>query len=162
MKTILVGVGEYGASKTPGEVIKTMALGSCVAVILLHPATRSVGMVHVALPDSKISPDRARERPGYFADTGIPSLLAAMARLGCGNSSKGFVVKLAGGAKVMDPKGTFNIGKRNILAIKKILWTRGMGAVAEDVGGSISRTVAVEVDSGKVMLSSAARGNWVL
>ena len=62
----------------------------------------------------------------------------------------------------MDPKGTFNIGKRNILAIKKILWTRGMGAVAEDVGGSISRTVAVEVDSGKVMLSSAARGNWVL
>lgn len=157
---VMVGVGDYGVSKTKGDAVKTMALGSCVAVVLLHPGTRSVGMVHVALPDSNINPDRARERPGYFADTGIPALLSAMVKLGCDKNGKKFIVKLAGGARVMDPKGTFNIGKRNILSVKKILWKYGMGAVAEDVGGNVSRTVTVQVDTGKVILSSAGRGDW--
>ena len=160
MSTIMVGVGGLGASNTPGDVVKTMALGSCVAVLLLHPPTRTVGMVHVALPDSSISPDRAAERPGYFADTGIPALFKMMADLGCRNDARQFVVKLAGGAKVMDTGGTFNIGKRNVLAIKKILWKHRMGPVAEDIGGSISRTVALEVNTGRVTLSSAGRGSW--
>ncbi|MDY7001637.1 MAG: chemotaxis protein CheD [Thermodesulfobacteriota bacterium] len=160
MKSIVLGVGDFGVSKTPDEVIKTFALGSCVAVMLLHPRTKSVGMVHVALPDSKINLERARERPGYFADTGIPALVEAMAKVGASGNGRDFIVKLAGGAKVMDAGNTFNIGKRNVLAIKKILWKKGMGAVAEDVGGTISRTVAVSVDTGKILLSSAARGEW--
>ena len=60
----------------------------------------------------------------------------------------------------MDPNNTFSIGKRNILAIKKILWKFGMGAVAEDVGGGISRTVSVDVDGGRVTISSPARESW--
>ena len=160
MPVIMIGVGEYGASNTPGDSVKTMALGSCVAVMLLHRRTKSVGLVHVALPESKISQERAKERPGYFADTGIPALLKKMINLGCGKTGREYIVKLAGGAQVMDPKGTFNIGKRNVLAVKKILWRYGMGAVAEDVGGSVSRTVTVDVNTGRVILSSAGLENW--
>ncbi|MBU2546830.1 MAG: chemotaxis protein CheD [Proteobacteria bacterium] len=160
MSLNIIGIGEFGASNTVGTTIKTLALGSCVAVILLHPPTRSVGMVHVALPDSSISPERAQERPGYFADTGIPALLRSMTQLGCNHNGKEYIVKLAGGAKVMDPNNTFNIGKRNALAIKKILWKYGLGAVAEDLGGHFSRTVAVHVDTGRVVLSSSGRPDW--
>lgn len=162
MSRILIGVGEFAAANQTGDFLKTMALGSCVATILLDPKTRTVGMCHVALPDSSISSDRARQRPGYFADTGIPGLLGAMAALGCNPRGKGFIVKLAGGAKVMDPNNTFNIGHRNVLAIKKVLWKHGMGAVAEDVEGSISRTVEVHVDSGRTIISSAGRPSWEL
>ena len=35
----------------------------------------------------------------------------------------------------MDPNNTFNIEKRNVPAIKKILRGHGMGAVAEDNDG---------------------------
>jgi chemotaxis protein CheD len=119
-------------------------------------------MVHVALPESSINPEKAVERPGYFADTGIPALFRAMAHLGCKPNGRDYIVKLAGGAKVMDPNNTFNIGKRNILAVKKILWQHRMGAVKEDVGGAISRTVTVHVDTGKVILSSSGRGQWPL
>ncbi len=160
MKTIMIGVGEYGAGNSSGEIVKTMALGSCVAVVLLHPPTKSVGMVHVALPESKTNHERSRERPGYFADTGVPALLKTMTKLSGETNTKGFIVKLTGGAKVMDPNNLFNIGDRNVQAIKKILWKFGMGPVAEDTGGQISRTVAVHVDTGKIVISSPGRKDW--
>lgn len=159
MGNLILGVGDYGAINKQGDVIKTFALGSCVAVILLDPKTKTIGMAHVALPDSKISPERVKERPGYFADTGIPVLIERMKSLGVGKA-RGLIVKLAGGACVMDPNSTFNIGKRNILAIRKCLWKYGMGAVAEDVGGNISRTVSVSVDTGKVVIASLGKDNW--
>lgn len=160
MKNIMIGVGEFGASNTTGEVVKTMALGSCVSVLLLHPPTRTVGMVHVALPESKVNPQRAQERPGYFADTGIPALLQLMGKISGNSGGKGYIVKLAGGAKVMDPNNLFNIGDRNVLAVKKTLWQFGMGPVSEDTGGQISRTVAVFVDTGKIIISSPGRKDW--
>jgi len=83
MSNLILGVGEFGASKNPSDIVKTFALGSCVAVVLMCPRTRTVGMVHVALPESKINPEKVKTRPGYFADTGIPALLQKMATMGC-------------------------------------------------------------------------------
>lgn len=162
MGQVILGVGDFGASKTCGDEVITFALGSCVSVILLDPGIRTVGMVHVALPDSSINRDKAMSKPGYFADTGIPALLNEMAKYGCHNRGRGMVVKLCGGANIMDTNDTFQIGKRNALAIKKILWVYGMGAVAEDLGQNFSRTVSVSVESGQVLLSSPGRPNWHL
>ena len=160
MSTVVLGVGDYGVVKNPGDVIKTFALGSCVAVIFMDPVTRCVAMDHVALPDSATSIERSREKPGHFADTGLPATLEAMKRAGASSNVRGYIVKLVGGASVMDPNNTFNIGKRNILAIKKLLWKYGLGAVGEDVGGSISRTVSADVDTGRVVISSPGRDTW--
>jgi chemotaxis protein CheD len=160
MSTIILGVGDFGVSKTPGDVIKTLALGSCVAVVMLEPSTRSVGMVHVALPESSIDRAKALVKPGYFADTGFYALLEAMKLISCVQNEKKFLVKMTGGAQVLDPHNTFNIGKRNELALKKVLWHHGMGVQAEDVGGHISRSIAVDVDTGRVIITSAGRGSW--
>ncbi|MBU1249194.1 MAG: chemotaxis protein CheD [Proteobacteria bacterium] len=162
MSVITIGVGEHGATNTPGSSVKTYALGSCVSIVLLDPKTRTVGMAHIALPDSAVQPDRVKERPAYFADSGIPALFAAMEAQGCAKNGRGMIAKLAGGAKVMDHNSVFNIGKRNVLAIRKILWKYGLGPVAEDVGGGISRTVTVEVNSGKLIINSAGRGEWTI
>ena len=162
MGQIVLGVGDYGASNTPGDDVKTFALGSCVSVIFLDPKTRTVGMAHVALPDSSINKAKATEKPGYFADTAIPALLAQMTKFGCDQRGKGMVVKLCGGANVMDTNDTFQIGKRNALAIKKILWSYGMGAVSEDLGKNYSRTVSISVSAGQITLSSPGKPNWQL
>lgn len=162
MSNIILGVGEFGASNNPADTVKTFALGSCVAVVLMCPKTRTVGMVHVALPESKINPDKVKTKPGYFADTGIPALIEQMAKMGCDPKGRGFIVKLAGGAKIMDPNSTFNIGKRNALAVKKVLWKYGLGPVAEDLGATYSRTVSVAVATGEIILSSPGRGDWKL
>jgi chemotaxis protein CheD len=62
----------------------------------------------------------------------------------------------------MDPNGTFNIGKRNVLAIKKLLWKYKLGAIAEDVGKDYSRTVSVNIQTGEVLVSSPGKGEWKL
>jgi len=160
---LLLGVGEYGATVTNGGVIKTMALGSCIALMILDRGTRCVGMDHIALPESSVSPDRAKQLPGYFADTGIPALIERMKQVG-GSFSRpsNLIVKIAGGANVADPNNTFNIGKRNVLAAKKILWQFGLGPMAEDVGGSHSRTVTLYRDTGRIVLSCPGRPDWEL
>ncbi len=161
MGVIYVGVGDYAASNTPGDVVRTIGLGSCVGVILLAPRQRAVGLLHIALPDSSINLKRAENKPGTFADTGIPAVLKEMKKLGV-TSSRDLAVKLAGGAAIMDSNNIFNIGKRNILAARKILWKYRLGALAEDVGGNISRSVTVDVNTGKIVISSPGRGDWEL
>ena len=160
MSKEILGVGDLGVTKDPGATLKTFALGSCVAVILLDPKRRAVGMVHVALPKSKTNPERAKEKPGYFADTGLAELFQQMANLGCDISGKGMVVKLAGGAKVLDMDSKFDIGKKNALAIKKHLWKLGLGPVSEDIGGNSSRTVELDADTGRVTISSSTGETW--
>ncbi len=157
MSVVTLGIGDYGLINQPGDTIKTHALGSCVAIVLLDPATKTVGMVHIALPESKIHPERAQKLPGYFADTAIPALIELMNKAGAATNLRKVIVKLTGGANVMDKNNTFNIGKRNILAIKKGLWSQRMGASAEDVGGTISRTVTVDMSDGKVVVTSPGR-----
>lgn len=162
MSTKILGIGEYGSARGAGEVVKTLGLGSCVAVVILDPATRTVGMVHVALPDSSIAtPDDIKKLPGRFADTALDALLKDMARHGA-IKHREMIVKLAGGAVIMDPKNTFNIGKRNVLAIKKALWEKQMGARSEDVGENYSRSVSVSVDTGIVEVYSPGRGKWTI
>ena len=60
------------------------------------------------------------------------------------------VVRLAGGAQVLDGDGVFQIGKRNYLAARKILWKAGILISAEAVGGEVSRTTRLEVGTGRM------------
>jgi chemotaxis protein CheD len=160
--TEVISVGEIGATATSGGLLKTYALGSCIGVVVLDPARCAIGMVHIALPSSSTNADRAKSQPGYFADTGIKALLEKMAELGCDRSGRGMAVKIAGGARIIDMSDSFDIGKKNILAVRKCLWQHGLTTIAEDVGDSISRTMQVDVDSGRVVLSTPSREKWEL
>jgi chemotaxis protein CheD len=90
-----------------------------------------------------------------FADTGIPLLFRGAYQLGA--DKKRLVVTVAGGAQMMDTQGTFNIGKRNCLAMRKIFWKAGVMVAAEYLGGMVSRTVRLEVKSGTVMLRESGQ-----
>ena len=159
MAKLIVGIGEAAASKTPDDEIKTFALGSCVAVVILDPKTRAGAMVHIALPDSKIDPVKAQQLPGYFADTGIPHLFKLLAKFDS-VPHPGLIIKLIGGANVLQQQDHFQIGKRNVTAIKKILWDMKLPITAEDVGENHSRTVTAELKTGKVFVSSSDGREW--
>lgn len=159
MATITLGVGDWAVSSNPDDLIKTYALGSCVAVLIYDVSLRVAGMAHVALPDSAVDPAKALKQPGYFADVGVSVLIEEMKRRGVTRAH--VWVKLAGGSAVMDPKGIFDIGKRNVLAIKRALWRSSLGPIAEDTGGSSSRTVSMAVADGTISLSAGPR-QWSL
>lgn len=150
MINVVVGVADCRISNQREDVLVTYALGSCIAVAIHDPVAGVGGLLHYMLPESAISPAKAGENPYMFADTGIPLLFRRSYE--CGADKRRLVVRVAGGAQVMDPEGVFNIGKRNYLALRKIFWKAGVLLQGEDVGGNLSRTVRLEVGSGRFWL----------
>lgn len=154
----MLGLGDWHVSSRPGDVIKTFALGTCVAVMMMDPKSGSFGMAHVVLPDSKINPAKAQAQPGYFADTAVPLLQAQLVKLG---ANPRMTVKICGGAQILDADNHFNVGKKNVLAVKKALWACKLGTSAEDTGGRFSRTVTLD-SAFQIVITSPNKENWSL
>jgi chemotaxis protein CheD len=87
-----------------------------------------------------------------FADTGMAIMVKKLLAMGAGK--KRMQIKIAGGATMnTGPKG-FDIGKRNYLAIRKILWKNGMFIDAEDIGGNSPRNMYLNIGCGSVTVRS--------
>lgn len=149
---ITVNMSDAKVSRNPADVLATYSLGSCIAVCLYDSTIKIGGMIHYQLPDSKIDARRAAEKPLMFADTGMKILVNRMLKLGA--IKKRMQIKISGGAAMnIGPKG-FDVGKRNYLAIRKILWKQGMFIDTEDVGGSSPRNMYLNIETGAVTVRS--------
>lgn len=155
MSQVVVGIADCRLSDSTDDTIVTHALGSCIAVTIHDPITKVGGMLHLMLPDSTLDREKAQRNPYMFADTGIPILFRSAYTKGA--EKRRLTVYLAGGAQVMDEQGIFNIGKRNYLAARKILWKAGVLISAEAVGGNQSRTVRLDVGTGAFWLRDGGR-----
>jgi len=152
MGEIIVGIADCRISKDKHSWLVTHALGSCVAVAIYDPVVRVAGLLHIMLPESSLDRAKAASQPHLFADTGIPAMFHAAYAMGA--DKRRLIVRLVGGAQVMDSKGVFNIGKRNHLACRKVLWAAGVMVHGEAVGGVHSRTVRLEVSTGRLLWTS--------
>lgn len=150
MSLQIIGIGDCKVSKDTGDTLVTHALGSCIAVLIHDPIAHVAGLLHFMLPESSLDPDKAATRPFVFADTGIPRLFQGAYQLGAIKAR--LHVLAAGGAQMLDPNGTFNIGKRNHSAMRKLFWKAGVIVHREEVGGTSSRTVSIDVATGRVQL----------
>ena len=150
MNLVVVGVGDGRVSRDPEAVLVTYALGSCIALAVHDRVSGAGGLAHFMLPESAIDPAKAKTNPWMFADTAIPLLFSRLAELGA--EKRRLAVRAAGGAQVMDDNGIFNVGKRNCLAMRKILWKAGVMLREEATGGAVSRSVRLEIGTGRFWL----------
>jgi chemotaxis protein CheD len=155
MANLVIDIADYAVSRDPEAVLITYSLGSCIGVTIWDPVVHVAGMLHYMLPESTLSPEKAKTNPAMFCDTGVPRLFRAAYELGA--VKKRLVVKVAGGSQLLDENGTFNIGKRNYLALRKIFWKNGVMVDGEDVGGAISRTLRLQVGTGEVTIKTRNR-----
>jgi chemotaxis protein CheD len=146
LENLVVGVGDGKVSRDVNHVLVTYALGSCIALAVWDPVTKVGGMLHFLLPEAGPDPVAA-QNPCRYGDTGTPWLFRAVSDHG-GHRPR-LHVFLAGGASVVNDGGLFNIGKRNYTAIRRLLWKAGVPVHAEAVGGSVSRTVGLELATGR-------------
>lgn len=154
MTTIVVGVADCKIAESAGEELTTYSLGSCIGLAVYDPAAHIGGLLHYMLPDSSIDPAGGRENPYKFADTGIPLLLERVYARG---ASKGrLTVLAAGAADMLEAIGGFEIGKRNYVALRRILWKSGLLIHGEAVGGNQSRTIRLEIGTGNLWLQESA------
>ena len=154
----IVGVADAKISNDPEGVLITHALGSCLGITAYDPIAKIGGMLHVMMPLSTINPQRAKDSPYTFVDTALPQFFNKL--YASGAQKKQLVVKVSGAARTAS-SGTkedrFNIGKRNCVVFKKMLWKAGILINAEDVGGTVPRTMSLEIDTGNVWLSTAGQ-----
>ena len=144
--TTVVGVGDYKTSGNSTEVLVTYSLGSCLGVSAYDPKAKVGGLLHFMLPDSRINPEKAAAQPAMFADTGLTAFLNELFFLGA--TRKNLWVKLAGGSKVLKDGEFFDIGRRNLLVAKKLLWKNDLPVLAEETGGEMSRTLRLRMEEG--------------
>ena len=129
----VVDIADFVVTDDPRVTLVTYSLGSCIGLVIWDPNVRVGGMLHFMLPESSIASEKAKIKPAMFADTGIPALFRAAYELGA--VKKNMIVKIAGGSQLLDDNGTFNIGKRNYVMLRKIFWKNGVLIDREDVGG---------------------------
>ena len=75
---VVIGVGDMAVSNNTQVTLSTYALGSCIGVVAYDPVVKVGGILHMMLPDSSISPEKAVQQPAMFADTGLPLFFRAL------------------------------------------------------------------------------------
>jgi chemotaxis protein CheD len=148
----VIGVSDMKLSGSPGDILVTHALGSCIGISIHDPIARVGGILHYMLPLSKTDEEKASRNPCMFGDTGIPYLFHEAYRLGA--RKENIRVVIAGGARVIASSDMFDIGKRNIVIARKMFWKSNVLIDTEDVGGTSPRTLYLEVGSGHTWYTS--------
>ena len=113
------------------------------------------GLLHFLLPESRINPQRAADPAGgvcrHRHSAAVPGGLRA-------GRDEGADARAAGrrrrDRRRHDGGGTFNVGKRNLLAAQELLWRNGVLIEKEEVGGRTVRTVHMTVNDGRVQVST--------
>lgn len=147
---LTVGIADMKMLQGEGILI-TYALGSCIGLCFHDPKLRLGALLHIMLP---LNMEAGRTHPLKYADSGIKETLRAMEAKGASRSR--MTVKIAGGAKMFEVAGggLGNIGQRNIESVHAILKRENIHLLAENVGGSVARTLLFDVASGQGCIRS--------
>ena len=157
---IIVRVADLRAG-SGSDVLVTIGLGSCVAILLYDATARVGGLAHVLLPSPALS--RKDGNAAKFPQTAVPRLVELMCEKGA--SIRRMSARLVGGASMftgLGAPGTIQMGERNIVASRQALHHQGIAIVGEATGGDFGRTVRLSVSDGRVEISSVAHGVQVL
>ncbi|HYP16480.1 MAG TPA: chemotaxis protein CheD [Opitutus sp.] len=149
---VVVGVGDMAVSNNALVTLSTYALGSCIGVVAYDPAVKVGGILHMMLPDSSISPDKAAGQPAMFADTGLPLFFRALAGLKADRSRLRIFV--AGGACILTSHDNFKIGERNTKATLDYLAANGYRLRQQVTGGTTNRTIHLQIETGAMTLKT--------
>lgn len=156
IKVIKVGLAEIKTANPPC-ILRTSGLGSCVGVVVYNEKIHVAAMAHVMLPNSSLAKDK-QFREGKYANTAVNALHDLFVKRNAHDQLK---AKIAGGSQMFQFQSNnelMRIGKRNIHAVKEHLHEYGIQLVAEDVGGTIGRTIEFNPETFVLSIRKANAG----
>lgn len=156
---VVIGVGDLAVSNNVHVILSTYALGSCIGVVAYDSVARVGGILHLMLPESSLSPDKAARQPAMFADTGLPLFFKQM--LGIRAERARLRILVAGGANVIRGQDPFRIGERNSQITLELLARNSLTVIRTDIGGHINRTLHLDLGTGAVTLKTPADNSQI-
>jgi chemotaxis protein CheD len=155
---IVVNISDMKVTNRARDVLVTHALGSCLGLAAYDPVAGVAGLIHCLLPLAR-DVKAPIKNPFMYVNTGVPQMIRAM--YGRGATRDNLVLKAAGCGRMMHISNQFDTGASNVAALKKLLQVNEMRLSAEDVGGTIPRTMRLFADTGRIVISSCGR-SWEL
>ncbi len=155
-ETINVGISEFKMCKVPDKIM-TVALGSCVGLVLYSNFSDVCGMIHIMMP---VNPGNDTNIYKY-ADSGIKAMIDALSKKGVRRAT--LKAKVCGGAKMFETSNEkMAIGDRNIEAVKKELSRYRIEIVSSDVGGGRSRTITFDPSTRELFVKIPGRDKYII
>ena len=152
-----VNFSEMKISSNPVETLVAFSIGAGIAMTVHDPVGGVGGVLNFILPDStKANGTNGEKSPFMFADTGIAAFLRALFEKGA--RAENLKVVIAGGAHIMDQTGVFNIGQKNLEALKNSLGDHDLEIYHEAIGGTNSRAISLEIGSGTSIIKTIGEG----
>ncbi|MDL2225000.1 chemotaxis protein CheD [Eubacteriales bacterium OttesenSCG-928-M02] len=152
MADTLINIGGLAVAQG-ANTLTTLGLGSCIGLCLLDRTKQIGGMAHIMLPQS---PQGRPDRNPKYADVAFEELMSMMIRAGA--NPRLLAAKVVGGAHMfggaMD-SDVMKVGERNIEAVQKLLANYPIGIAAQEVGGTVGRTIVLHCDSGQLLVRTA-------
>ena len=148
---ILIGIAEMVISDDPEIILCAPHLGSCLGISAYDPKRKIGAMIHCLLPISKSDPEKAKEKPYMYTDTGFAAMISDLIGRGAGRND--LIICVAEGASINDKNNVFEIGKKNYTVLRKLMWKNNLLLKAEHVGDECSRTIGLSIGTGEVTVS---------
>ncbi len=125
-------------------VLRAVALGSCLAIVLYDPARKNGAMAHVMLPGKAPAKTGLPERTKYAADA-IDALIEIMAQMG--SKEDDLCAAVVGGANVLKRQKD-TIARDNVESNLRILEEKKLNLVAKHTGGYKRRNISIDLEKG--------------
>jgi chemotaxis protein CheD len=140
----MVRMGELAISRTAGDVLVSIGLGSCIGLALIDARRGLAGLAHIMLPDD----NGVRPADGLlakYASRAVPELVERMTLLGAFRRQLEAV--LVGGAQMFSATSGsgLDIGVRNEEATRRALEREGIPIRASETAGTRGRTMRVHI-----------------
>ncbi|MBC7842309.1 MAG: chemotaxis protein CheD [Gemmatimonadaceae bacterium] len=156
-RTITVPMGRMAVAHSH-EQLRTIGLGSCVAIVIFAPTQRIAALAHCMLPQR----DDVHEPVSKYSDTSVPALLDLLHESG---ASEPFAAALVGGASMFPGVPSdfmHDLAGSTVRAARKALADASIPVRVEDVGGHVGRSVVIEPSTQRVMVRTIRDGErWL-
>ncbi|MFC2048586.1 chemotaxis protein CheD [Elusimicrobiota bacterium] len=147
MKVIDVYTGEVKIG-SGNVILRSMALGSCVAVVVYDTKSKTGGIAHVLLPGKSPRGNKINRRK--YAFYAIDELIEKM--LNSGAKRTNIKASIVGGGNVLKKKDD-TISKANVHSVIECLTKKKIGIIGSSVGGIERRSVSLDIESGDILFS---------
>jgi chemotaxis protein CheD len=150
----VVDIGQLAVSSDPADTLITYELGSCLGVTAYDRVARVGALAHLERPLTPAHAEEAQRWPATFVETGVAHMLETMYARGA--RKERIELRAAGGSRSASEavEECFELGRRNVVALKKVLWQHGVLIRAHEVGGTVSRTLSLRVEDGLVVVAT--------
>lgn len=155
-KIIEVGMAGLKIARAP-HILLTRGLGSCLGITMYSPIKRIGALAHPMLPD--LERTTIKTKPEKFVNSAIALMIEELEKMGC--STPLLKVKLFGGAHMFSAvpsDSLFNIGWKNVEKAKEVLDSLNIKIAAQEVGSNFGRTIALDLNTGKVKVKTIFHG----